>query len=175
MSLLRIHTAIFMDFLQLAVFLLFMVHGVGLIWRCSSLLKRFCWDPIQVFNYGKHRRDFTYIDDIVEGVICTLDRPATVNKNWDGDFPDPGTSLAPWCVYNIGNSQPVELLDYINAIEDALGKKADKVLLPLQPGDVPVTHANVDDLIEQFDYKPVTSVQDGIQHFVDWYRNYYKV
>ena len=132
-------------------------------------------DPIQVFNYGKHRRDFTYIDDIVEGVICTLDRPATVNKNWDGDFPDPGTSLAPWCVYNIGNNQPVELLDYINAIEDALGKKADKVLLPLQPGDVPVTHANVDDLIEKFDYKPSTSVQDGIQHFVDWYRNYYKV
>ena len=132
-------------------------------------------DSIEVFNYGKHRRDFTYIDDIIEGVIRTLDRPATANKKWDGNFPDPGTSLAPWRIYNIGNNQPVELLDYINAIEKALGKKADKVLLPMQLGDVLNTHANVDDLIEQFDYKPVTSVQDGIQHFVDWYRNYYKV
>ena len=132
-------------------------------------------DPIQVFNHGKHRRDFTYVDDIIEGVVRTLDRPAPINKQWDGNFPDPSSSLAPWRIYNIGNSQPVELLSYINAIEEALGKKAIKVLLPMQPGDVPDTHANVDDLIEQFDYKPSTTIQDGIGHFVDWYRKYYKV
>ena len=132
-------------------------------------------DPIQVFNYGKHRRDFTYVDDIVEGVIRTLDRPAPVNPQWDSNLPDPGTSLAPWRVYNIGNSQPVKLMDYIAAIEKALGKTATKELLPLQPGDVPDTYANVDDLVEQFHYKPVTTVQDGIQRFVDWYRDYFKV
>lgn len=131
--------------------------------------------PIQVFNYGKHRRDFTYVDDIVEGVIRTLDRPAPSNPHWDSNMPDPGTSLDPWRVYNIGNSQPVELLDYIGAIEKALGKTAIKELLPLQPGDVPDTYANVDDLVEQFDYKPATTVQDGIHSFVNWYRNYYKV
>ena len=132
-------------------------------------------EPIQIFNYGKHRRDFTYVDDIVEGVIRTLDRPAPVNLQWDSNLPDPGTSLAPWRVYNIGNSSPVELMDYIRAIENALGKTAIKELLPLQPGDVPDTYANVDDLVEQFDYKPATTVQDGIQRFVDWYRDYYKV
>lgn len=132
-------------------------------------------EPIQVFNYGKHRRDFTYIDDIVEGTIRTLDRPAPVNPKWDSNFPDPGTSLAPWRVYNIGNSSPMELMDYISAIEKALGKPATKELLPLQPGDVPNTYANVDDLVEQFHYKPATTVQDGIQRFVDWYRDYFKV
>ena len=132
-------------------------------------------DPIQVFNYGKHRRDFTYVDDIVEGVLRTLDRPAPVNSKWDGNIPDPGTSLAPWRLYNIGNNQPVELLDYINAIEEILGKKAIKELLPLQPGDVPDTYANVDDLIEQFNYRPATNIQNGIQRFVDWYLSYYKV
>ena len=131
--------------------------------------------PIQVFNYGKHRRDFTYVDDIVEGVIRTLDQPASINPHWDSNSPDPATSLAPWRVYNIGNSSPVELIDYIDAIENALGKKAIKKLLPLQPGDVPDTYANVDDLVQQFNYKPATTVQDGIQRFVDWYRNYYKV
>jgi UDP-glucuronate 4-epimerase len=131
-------------------------------------------ESIQVFNYGKHRRDFTYVDDLVEGVIRTLDRPAHANTQWDSDFPDPGTSQAPWRVYNIGNSQPVELMDYISAIEKALGKTAIKELLPLQPGDVPDTFANVDDLVEQFHYKPATNVQDGIQRFVDWYLNYYK-
>jgi UDP-glucuronate 4-epimerase len=131
--------------------------------------------PIEVFNYGKHRRDFTYVDDIVEGVIRTLDRPAPINPQWDSNLPDPGTSLAPWRVYNIGNNSPVELMDYISAIEKALGKTATKELLPLQPGDVPDTYANVDDLAEQFHYKPATSVQDGIQQFVDWYRNYFKV
>ena len=132
-------------------------------------------EPIQVFNYGKHRRDFTYVDDIVEGVIRTLDRPAPANPQWDSNLPDPGTSLAPWRVYNIGNSQPVELMDYIGALEKALDKTAIKELLPLQSGDVPDTYANVDDLVEQFHYKPATTVQDGIQLFVDWYRNYYKV
>ena len=131
-------------------------------------------EPIQVFNYGKHRRDFTYVDDIVEGVIRTLDRPAPVNPRWDSNFPDPGTSLAPWRVYNIGNSNPVELMDYIGAIEKALGKTATIELLPLQPGDVPDTYADVDDLVKQFHYKPATSVQDGIKQFVDWYREYFK-
>jgi UDP-glucuronate 4-epimerase len=132
-------------------------------------------EPIQVFNHGKHRRDFTYVDDIIEGVIRTLDRPATVNLDWDGNLPDSGTSLAPWRVYNIGNSSPVGLMDYIRAIEKALGKKAIKELLPMQPGDVLDTYADVDDLIEQFDYKPSTTVYDGVQSFVDWYLDYYKV
>ena len=132
-------------------------------------------EPIQVFNYGNHQRDFTYIDDIVKGVLLTLDRPASANMNWNGNFPDPSTSLAPWRIYNIGNNQPVQLLNYINEIEKALDKKAKKVLLPMQPGDVPDTHANVEDLIEEFDYQPTTNIQDGIQNFVDWYRDYYGV
>lgn len=131
--------------------------------------------PIQVFNFGNHRRDFTYIDDIVQGVILTLDRPALGNPKWDGNLPDPGTSLAPWRVYNIGNNQPVELMDYISEIENALGKKAIKEMLPLQSGDVPDTFANVDDLVEQFHYKPATIVKDGIWQFINWYRKYYKV
>lgn len=132
-------------------------------------------DPIQVFNYGKHRRDFTYVDDIVEGIIRTLDRPAVANRQWDGKHPDPGTSLAPWRVYNIGNNQPLELMDYIGALEKALGQTAVKELLPQQPGDMLDTYANVDELVEQFHYQPATSVKDGIQQFVDWYRNYYKI
>ena len=130
---------------------------------------------IQVFNYGKHRRDFTYVDDIVEGVIRTLDRPAPANPQWDSNLPDPGTSLAPWRVYNIGNNRPVELLDYIAALEGALGTTATKQLLPLQPGDVPDTYANVDDLVEQFQYQPTTTINDGIRCFVDWYRAYYNL
>lgn len=130
-------------------------------------------EPIQVFNYGKHRRDFTYIDDIVEGIIRTLDRPAPSNPNWDSANPDPGTSKAPWRVYNIGNNSPVELMDYISALERALGKKAEMQLLPLQAGDVPDTYANVDDLVEQFHYKPATTIQKGIDNFVTWYRDYY--
>ena len=115
------------------------------------------------------------MDDIVEGVIRTLDRPAYADNNWDSHLPNPSTSLAPWRVYNIGNSHPVELMAYIAAIEKTLGKKAIKELLPLQPGDILDTHANVNDLIEQFDYKPTTTIQDGIDRFVHWYRNYYKV
>ena len=131
--------------------------------------------PIQVFNHGHHRRDFTYVDDIVEGVMRVLDRPAPPNPAWRGDAPDPGSSTAPWRVYNIGNSQPVELLDYISALEKALGKTAEKELLPLQPGDVPDTFADVADLAEQFHYQPATAVADGIAWFVDWYRGYYKL
>ena len=132
-------------------------------------------ETIQVFNYGKHLRDFTYVDDIVEGIVRTLNRPATANPQWDGNQPDPGTSLAPWRVYNIGNSQPVELMDYIAALERALGKSAIKELLPIQPGDVPDTYANVSDLVEQFQYQPTTTVNDGIQRFVDWYCAYYNL
>ncbi|MBO9480317.1 NAD-dependent epimerase [Salinisphaera sp. G21_0] len=130
-------------------------------------------EPIDVFNYGKHRRDFTYVDDIVEGVIRVLDRPAPTNPGWNSDQPDSGTSSAPWRVYNIGNNQPVELMDYIGALEKALGKKAEMNMLPLQPGDVPDTYADVDDLVEQFGYKPATPVEDGVAHFISWYREYF--
>jgi UDP-glucuronate 4-epimerase len=132
-------------------------------------------EPIQAFNYGKHRRDFTYVDDIVEGVIRILDRPAPSNPQWSSAQPDPGTSPAPWRVYNIGNNSPVELMDYIAAIEKALGKKARVQYLPLQDGDVPNTYADVDDLMAQFNYKPSTPVEAGIVRFVDWYRGYFKV
>lgn len=132
-------------------------------------------DKIPVFNYGKHRRDFTYIDDIVEGVIRVLDRPASKNPGWVGDDPDPGTSAAPWRVYNIGNNTPVELMDYIGSLEKNLGVTAKMDLLPLQPGDVPDTYADVSDLVEQFNYRPATPVEDGVKNFVDWYCEYYKV
>jgi len=132
-------------------------------------------EAIDVFNYGKHRRDFTYIDDIVEGVVRILDRPAFSMPGWNSDCPDPGTSKASWRVYNIGNNQPVELMDYIGALEKALGKKADINLLPLQLGDVPDTYADVDDLVDQFDYKPATTVEVGVARFIDWYREYFKL
>jgi len=132
-------------------------------------------EKIPVFNYGKHRRDFTYIDDIVEGVIRVLDKPATPNANWNGSKPDSGSSKAPWRVYNIGNNSPVELMHYIAALETALGKKAQIEMLPLQPGDVPDTYADVTDLIEQFHYKPTTPVVQGIANFVTWYRDYFAV
>lgn len=132
-------------------------------------------EKIQVFNYGKHRRDFTYVDDIVEGVIRVLDRPAPPNPAWNCAQPDPGSSLAPWRIYNIGNNSPVELMDYISALERALGKNAEMEMLPLQPGDVPDTYADVTDLVEQFHYKPATPVKRGVANFVAWYRHYYKV
>jgi len=132
-------------------------------------------EKIQVFNYGKHRRDFTYVDDIVEGVIRVLDKPAQPNPHWSGDNPDSATSLAPWRVYNIGNNSPVELLDYIEAIEEALDIKAKKELLPLQPGDVPDTYADVENLIKEFSYKPSMNVKQGVRNFVDWYRVYHKL
>lgn len=130
-------------------------------------------EPVQVFNFGRHRRDFTYIDDIVEGIIRVLDRPAPRDHAWTGEHPDPGTSSAPWRVYNIGNNSPVELMTYIAALEKALGRKARTELLPLQPGDVPDTYADVDDLVKEFGYKPTTSVEEGIKRFVDWYRGYF--
>jgi len=130
--------------------------------------------PIDVFNYGKHRRDFTYIDDIVEGVIRTLDNTAACNPEWDGDKPDPATSKAPYQLYNIGNNSPVELMHYIDVLQECLGKKAEINMLPLQPGDVPDTYADVTDLVKNMDYKPETSVEVGIANFVDWYRDYFK-
>jgi UDP-glucuronate 4-epimerase len=130
--------------------------------------------PIDVFNYGKHRRDFTYIDDIVEGVIRILDRIPEPNPDWSGDAPDSATSKAPYRLYNIGNNQPVELMHYIKVLEDCLGKKAEMNLLPLQPGDVPDTYADVTDLVRDVGYKPATTVEDGIARFVEWYRDYYR-
>lgn len=130
---------------------------------------------IKVFNYGKHRRDFTYIDDIIEGVIRVLDKPATPNTNWNSDCPDPATSSAPYRIYNIGNNNPVNLLDYIDALEKCLGIKADKEFLPLQIGDVLDTYANVDDLVKHFDYKPSTPINKGIESFVSWYKEYHKL
>ncbi len=130
--------------------------------------------PIKVFNYGKHRRDFTYVDDIVEGVIRTLDNTASPNPDWTGKQPDPGTSKAPWRVYNIGNQSPVELLKYIEILEQKLGKTAEKELLPLQPGDVPDTYADVEALVKDVDYKPATPIEQGIDRFVKWYRSYYQ-
>ena len=131
--------------------------------------------PIKVFNYGNHRRDFTYIDDIVEGIIRTLDHTAQCNKKWTGMKPDPGTSKAPWRIYNIGNQKPVELMKYIEVLESKLGKTAEKELLPLQPGDVPDTYANVEDLIKDVNYQPDTSVEEGVDKFVDWYKEYYEL
>ena len=129
--------------------------------------------PIDVFNYGKHRRDFTYIDDIVEGVVRTMDHTAEPNSDWDAATPDPGTSKAPYRIYNIGNQQPVELMDYIGAIEKALGKEAEKNLLPLQPGDVPDTWADTTDLANDVGYQPATPVEVGVKNFVDWYLEFY--
>lgn len=131
--------------------------------------------PIKVFNYGKHRRDFTYIDDIVEGVIRTLDNVAAPNAAWSGDQPDPGTSKAPFRIYNIGSNRPIELMRYIEVLEENLGKQAEKELLPMQPGDVPDTYADVDALVEDVGYKPGTPLETGIANFVSWYRDYYQV
>ncbi len=131
-------------------------------------------EEIDVYNYGKHRRDFTYIDDIVEGVIRVLDRPAKGNKHWDGTQPDPASSPAPWRIYNIGNQKPIELMEYINAIEKHLGIKAKINLLPLQPGDVPDTYADVEDLIKDVDYCPSMPLDTGVENFVRWYKDYYQ-
>lgn len=132
-------------------------------------------ETIDVYNYGKHRRDFTYIDDIVEGVIRVLDQPAEKNLAWNGKKPDPSSSSAPWRVYNIGQQQPIELLDYIVALESHLGRKAQLNLLPLQPGDVPDTFADVEDLVKAVGYRPTTPVDEGTSRFVSWYRAYYRV
>ena len=130
---------------------------------------------IDVFNHGEMLRDFTYVDDIVEGVTRIIDNPAQPNLDWSGTQPDPSTSSAPYKIYNIGNNDPVKLMDFITAIENALGKKIQKNMMPLQAGDVPATYANVDDLVQNLDYKPSTPVQKGIDNFVAWYRDFFKV
>ena len=130
-------------------------------------------EPIDVFNYGKHTRDFTYVDDIVEGVIRASDTPARPNPDWDPARPDPATSSAPYRIYNIGNNSPVKLTEYIEAVEEALGRKAIRNLLPPQPGDVPDTFADISDLVRELGFKPSTSVRDGVARFVAWYLDYY--
>ena len=130
---------------------------------------------IDVFNHGEMLRDFTYVDDIVEGVTRIIDNPAQPNLDWSGTQPDPSTSAAPYKIYNIGNNDPVKLMDFITAIENALGKKIQKNMMPLQAGDVPATYANVDDLVQNLDYRPSTPVQKGIDNFVAWYRDFFKV
>ena len=129
-------------------------------------------EPIKVFNNGEMQRDFTYIDDIVEGIIRVTDKPATPNPDWDSRHPDPGTSSAPYRLYNIGNNNPVSLMEFIGAIEQAIGKKAEKQLLPMQPGDVAATYADIDALIEAVDYHPRTPIQEGIDHFIEWYMSH---
>jgi UDP-glucuronate 4-epimerase len=131
-------------------------------------------EPIDIFNYGNHRRDFTYIDDIVEGVVRTLDNTAQPNTDWDGMNPDPSSSKAPFRLYNIGSNQPVELLHFIETLEKCLGKKAEKNLLPMQPGDVPDTYADVASLISDVGYKPDTPLEKGVEQFVRWYKDYYQ-
>ena len=131
--------------------------------------------PIDVFNYGKMQRDFTYVDDIVEGVVRVLDRAPQANPAWDVVAADPGTSAAPYRLYNIGNNQPVELLRFIEVLEACLGKRAEKRLLPIQPGDVPATCADVDDLMRDTGFRPRTPIEEGIPRFVAWYREFYRV
>ena len=131
--------------------------------------------PIDVFNEGRMQRDFTYIDDIVEGVVRVLDRPAQPDAEWKADAPDPATSTAPYRLYNIGNNNPVELLQFIGAIEDAIGRKAVLNLLPMQPGDVPATYADVDDLTRDVGFAPDTPIEVGVARFVEWYREYYGI
>jgi UDP-glucuronate 4-epimerase len=130
-------------------------------------------EPIDVFNFGHHARDFTFIDDIVEGIVRIVDKVAAPNLAWNGECPDPGTSAAPYRLYNIGNSHPVELLYVIECIEAAVGRKALKNMLPLQPGDVPRTFANIDALVEDIGFRPRTPIEEGIWRFVDWYRDFY--
>lgn len=132
-------------------------------------------EPIPVFNHGKMIRDFTYIDDIVEGVIRVIDRPASPNSGWSGEAPDPATSYAPYRIYNIGNNQPVELMRYIEVLEESLGKKAKLEMLPMQDGDVPATYANTENLENDVGFRPRTSVEHGIAKFVEWYRSYHGI
>jgi UDP-glucuronate 4-epimerase len=130
--------------------------------------------PIDVFNYGKMQRDFTYIDDIIEGVVRVMDRIPEANPLWSGDNPDPSTSYAPYKLYNIGHNSPVELMRFIEVLEDCLGKTAAKNLLPIQPGDVSATYADIADLTRDVGFRPSTTIEEGIKKFVDWYKEYYK-
>jgi UDP-glucuronate 4-epimerase len=129
--------------------------------------------PIDVFNHGHHKRDFTFVEDIAEGVVRALDRVAQPDPKWDSRNPDPSTSSAPFRIYNIGNNRPVPLMHYIEVLEQCLGKKAQKNMLPLQLGDVPETSANIDDLVTDVGYRPATTVEEGVRRFVDWYLEYY--
>jgi UDP-glucuronate 4-epimerase len=131
--------------------------------------------PIDVFNYGHHRRDFTYVGDIVRGIVGAVDHVATPNPDWSGDDPDPATSKAPYRIYNIGNQQPIELMRYIEVLEECLGRKAEKNMLPMQAGDVPDTWADVEDLVADVGYRPGTAIEEGVKRFVDWYVDYYGV
>ena len=132
-------------------------------------------ETIKLFNNGNHQRDFTFIDDIVEGVLRVLNHPAKPKPNWSSDSPDPGSSNAPWKIYNIGNNQPVKLTKYIEVLENSLGKKAKKEFLPIQPGDVPNTWANIDDFVKKFDYNPKNSIEEGVVKFANWFKTYYKI
>ena len=132
-------------------------------------------EPIDVFNYGYHKRDFTFIDDIAQGVVKSLDTVATPNSDWSSDQPDPATSAAPYRLYNIGNQSPVELMRFIELLEENLDKKAEKNLLPMQPGDVPDTWADVENLVANVGYRPETPLEQGVAQFVEWYREYYRV
>jgi UDP-glucuronate 4-epimerase len=131
--------------------------------------------PIEIYNHGGHQRDFTYIDDIVEGVVRVTDRVARGDAAWDSAAPDPATSRAPYRIYNIGSNRPIELLRYIEVLEECLGRKATRVMLPLQAGDVPDTHADVSELIASVDYRPQTPIEAGVRNFVAWYREYYRI
>ena len=132
-------------------------------------------ETIKIFNYGNHQRDFTYIDDIIEGVVRIINKPSIPNSNWSGKNPNPSSSSAPWRIFNIGNNQPEKLMNYIKALELALGREAKKEMLAIQPGDVPDTWANVDELVKQIDYKPNTSINEGVKKFADWFCDYYKI
>jgi UDP-glucuronate 4-epimerase len=131
-------------------------------------------EPIDVFNYGHHRRDFTYVDDIVSGIVAALDHVAVPNADWNSDDPDPASSKAPYRIYNIGNQQPIELMRYIEVLEECLGRKAEKNMLPLQAGDVPDTWADVEALVDDVGYRPETPIEVGVKNFVDWYLEHYK-
>ena len=134
----------------------------------------FSGQPIKLFNHGKMRRDFTYVDDVVEAVVRLIDRAPASNSSWSGENPDPGSSTAPWRVYNIGNNNPVEVLDVVRLLEQSIGKPAKRELAPMQPGDVPATYADVDDLMRDAGFKPATPIDVGIGRFIDWYRRYHK-
>jgi UDP-glucuronate 4-epimerase len=131
--------------------------------------------PIKLFNQGNMRRDFTYIDDVVESVVRLIDREAKPNPTWDSSVPDPGSSSAPWRIYNIGNNNPVELRELVRLLEAAIGKKAIAEMLPMQPGDVPATYADIDDLARDAGFRPSTPIKDGIERFVAWYRGYHRL
>ena len=131
--------------------------------------------PIDVYNHGKMKRDFTYVEDIVEAISRLVPKPASPNKDWNGNSPDPATSFSPYRIFNIGNNEPVELLRFIEVIEENVGRKAVKNFMPLQDGDVPETFANVDDLMREVDFKPATPIETGVKNFVEWYLNYYKI